>query len=61
MSRGLKKGDRVYLRMSDGHTYTGIFDGTEDKWGITFLLLYYNGRRSVFNSKHLLGCGKVGG
>lgn len=55
----LKKGDLVYLKMSDGFVYTGVFDGTEEKWGVTILWMWHNGRRHMFNSNHLLDCGKV--
>ena len=59
MFQTIKNGDHVYLKMSDGWTYTGVFDGTEEKWGVTILWLWHQGKRSMFNSKHMLECGRV--
>lgn len=60
MYQTIKKGDHVYLKMSDGWTYTGVFDGTEEKWGKTVLWLWIRGKKAAFISDHLLDCGVVG-
>lgn len=60
MFQTIKKGQNVYLKMRDGWTYTGVFDGTEEAWGVTILWLWIHGRRHMFNSMHLLDCGVVG-
>lgn len=57
----LQKGDYVALKMSDGRTYEGVYDGMEEKWGVQILWMYFKGKKHFFNARHLLDCWKLRG